>query len=325
MEETSHRTGNQWLRITGTLLSLALLAYLLWQQDWQELWRQVRGVSLWVWLGCFGLYFSGQVFNALRWYTLLRSKQVQITFLECFKLILTGAFASNFLPSTVGGDVLRVMGSQPFTGSYTLSLASVLLDRGLNVFAMLATLPFSFFTFTAPDVHLDFNQQLSSAPALGLPAFRRMLEKALKKFKDALLLWFNQPRVLAAALVISWLSVLVIFAGNTILAHHLGMPVKFYQVVGVNAITYLLTLLPITFNGYGVREVLITTLYVALGGSLEQAASLAVITRFFMLLETLPGSLWIGRYLSLIRLSKESLVSEPRLDGENGNRELTDV
>jgi len=63
--------------------------------------------------------------------------------------------------------------------------------------------------------------------------------------------------------------------------------------MGVNAITYLLTLLPITFNGYGVREVLITTLYMALGATVEQASAFAFITRFFMMIETIPGAFWL--------------------------------
>jgi hypothetical protein len=284
------------------------LVYLLWKQDWPELWRQVRGVSPWVWLGCFGLYFSGQVFNALRWLTLLRSKQVNITFAECLKLILSGAFASNFLPSTVGGDILRVAGSQPFTGSYTLSLASVVLDRALNVCTFLTVLPFSLITFGASGIQLNLARHSSYSVVIGLPAIRHKIEKVLIKFKEAFLLWLKQPLTLGAAFIISWLSVLVMFIANTILANHLGIQVKLYQVMGVNAITYLLTLLPITFNGYGVREVLITTLYMSLGGTLEQAASLAVITRFFMLLETLPGSLWIGRYLALIRASKREEI-----------------
>jgi len=310
MKDPRSRSAKPWLRITGTLISLGLLVYLMGKQDWAELWRQVRGISPWIWLGCFSLYFSGQVFNALRWYILLRAKQVKITFVESLKLILSGAFASNFLPSTVGGDILRVIGSQPFTGSYTLSLASVVLDRVLNVCTFMTVLPFSFATFGMDGIRLNLQQQLSLSAGLGLTTIRQKIEKMIKKFKDALILWLNQPGTLGLAFIVSWLSVLVMFVANTILANHLGIPVKLYQVMGINAITYLLTLLPITFNGYGVREVLITTLYMSLGGTLEQAASLAVITRFFMLIETLPGSLWVGRYISMVRDANRERISE---------------
>ena len=67
--------------------------------------------------------------------------------------------------------------------------------------------------------------------------------------------------------------------------------------MGINVLTYLLTLLPISVNGYGVREVAMTTLYMQLGASLEQASTLALITRFFMLMETLPGALWLPQIL----------------------------
>jgi uncharacterized membrane protein YbhN (UPF0104 family) len=62
-------------------------------------------------------------------------------------------------------------------------------------------------------------------------------------------------------------------------------------------ITYFLTLIPISFNGYGVREFAMASLYSRLGASTGQAAMLALITRFFMLVETLPGALWISQLM----------------------------
>jgi len=54
----------------------------------------------------FSLYLAGQAANALRWWILLRSQKVTISYLQALQLIFAGAFASNFLPSTIGGDAL---------------------------------------------------------------------------------------------------------------------------------------------------------------------------------------------------------------------------
>ena len=71
--------------------------------------------------------------------------------------------------------------------------------------------------------------------------------------------------------------------------------------MGVMALTYVVSLLPISINGYGVREVAVTTLYVHLGGTLEQASTLAVVTRFILLLEALPGALWLSKSIPSVK------------------------
>jgi uncharacterized membrane protein YbhN (UPF0104 family) len=97
------------------------------------------------------------------------------------------------------------------------------------------------------------------------------------------------------SLLISWLSLLVVFLGVWILARGIQMPVSLLDVVAVSVIVYLLTLLPISVNGYGLREIVVTTLYLRLGASLEQASTLAIVTRFLSLAATLPGALWLHR------------------------------
>jgi uncharacterized membrane protein YbhN (UPF0104 family) len=119
---------------------------------------------------------------------------------------------------------------------------------------------------------------------------------------------------LILAFCTSWLSIFVVFIAIWLVARGLGIPVALYQVMGVTGITYLLTLLPISVNGYGVREVAITTLYLPLGASLEQAATLALITRFLSMLETLPGALWLSQVVSG-QVGKEQ-VDQEQVDQE---------
>jgi hypothetical protein len=109
----------------------------------------------------------------------------------------------------------------------------------------------------------------------------------------------RQPARLVFAFCISWFSIFVIFLAIWLLARGLGMQVALYQVMGVTVITYLATLLPISVNGYGLREILIVGLYTSLGSSLEQATVLALISRFLSMLVTLPGAIWIGKILSI--------------------------
>jgi len=85
------------------------------------------------------------------------------------------------------------------------------------------------------------------------------------------------------------------------------MQVSLYQVMGVMALSYAVNLLPISINGYGVREIALTTLYMHIGASLEQASTLAVVTRFVLLIEALPGALWLPRAVPTVNGEEEKV------------------
>jgi uncharacterized membrane protein YbhN (UPF0104 family) len=294
---------NRGVRWAGMLISSVLFLWLLVQQDWTAIFRNLKAVPLWVIPLLLLLYYSGMMLNALRWYILLRAQKLQISFSHVAKIVFIGAFASNFLPSTIGGDAVRIVGAQQVIGNWAVSSASIVVDRLLNVLSMLVTSPLSILTFGPGLFHL-FRSFGPIVPVVSVGVFSAPFQRwygRLKRFwlpfKDSLSLWWNRPLYLALAFFVSWCSIFVIMVAVWWLANLLGIQVALYQVMGVNVITYLLTLIPISFNGYGVREFAIVTLYLQLGASVEQASVLALTTRFFMLLETLPGALWVSQIM----------------------------
>jgi uncharacterized membrane protein YbhN (UPF0104 family) len=303
------------LRWAGSLASVGLFIWLLARQDWARVWEHLQRVPIWLIGLVFALYVCGQLFNALRWYLLLRAQQVGISLGDTIRIIFSGAFASNFLPTTIGGDAFRFVALFKFTDNRAVCMGSVLLDRLMNVTAMITMMPLAVVTFGSP-LKLLLGGRMDAQPAAQMVApaglwawLQRTWSKFFTGFKDAFRLWARQPGVLAVVFVVSWLSIFVVMVGVWILARGLGIPVALYQVMGVMATTYLLTLLPISINGYGVREVAITTLYMHLGGTLEQASALALITRIFMVLETVPGALWMARFLPGQTIPAEEKIS----------------
>ena len=78
------------------------------------------------------------------------------------------------------------------------------------------------------------------------------------------------------------------------------MSIKYYQVMGITTIAYLVTLLPISINGYGLREITISSLYSILGFPIEAAISLAILSRLLYLTTTLVGAAWLPEYLTYL-------------------------
>ena len=76
-----------------------------------------------------------------------------------------------------------------------------------------------------------------------------------------------------------------------------------YEVAGATVISYTAALLPVSLNGYGVREVTIVGLYTLLGATVGQAVTLALVTRFLMMLSTVSGAPWMGAAVPTSKVS----------------------
>ena len=296
------RLASRAIRWAGTAIATGLFAWLLVRQDWHTTWKNLTLLSGWLIPLALALYYAGELANAARWYVLLRAQSTPVSFFQTVKIVFAGAFVSNFLPSTIGGDAVRIVYVRRFFSGWAVGTASVVMDRLLNVLSFFVTLPFSFITFGTQILAIFKLGQVAGGTVLAAAFVPAEKEKpswkhTFTEVKEALVMWRSHPWQLALAFVISWLSIFVIFLGVWVIARGLGIHVALYQVMGINVLTYLLTLLPVSVNGYGVREVAMTTLYMQLGASLEQASTLALITRFFMLMETLPGALWLPQIL----------------------------
>ncbi len=306
---------SQLIRWAGTLLSTALFLWLISRQNWGQTWESRINTPVWLLPLVLMLYFSGMVLNTLRWSLLLRAQGIELPFVEALKIVITGAYASNFLPSTIGGDSVRIVSLLRFNATWSVSVASVVIDRFLNVIATLTLLPFSFFVFGIPFAlfqnlaNSNSTNWLTASTGFAIGRVEKWVAKIFGWFKrlwEIFQIWIDRPGVVFLAFVFSWLSTFIVFFAIWVLARGLRMPLALYQVLGVMALTYLLSMLPISINGYGLREVAVTTLYMQLGTTLEQASTLAVVTRFMLLLETLPGAFWLSQ-----TVTPENQTEEP--------------
>ncbi|HOO76409.1 MAG TPA: lysylphosphatidylglycerol synthase transmembrane domain-containing protein [bacterium] len=88
----------------------------------------------WLWLGAAVLsvilLLSG---GALRWGLLLRAQGVRLSKGSIFMYFMIGMFFNNFLPSTVGGDAIKIYYLHRFAGKGKEAFVSVLLDRLLGI------------------------------------------------------------------------------------------------------------------------------------------------------------------------------------------------
>ncbi len=286
---SSKKTLANAIRLVGTLLSSALFIWLISHQNWDLVLEKAAGIPLWgIFLALF-FYLLSFGFNTLRWCILLWAQDVPITFWQAFRMTWAGNFASNFLPSTIGGDGLRLVGIFRYTDRKTVAIGSIALDRIINMAAMACLLPVPLLIFGGS------LGKLFAAPALAVPAgLQKVVQPYFSKIETAFHTWASRPWSFVYAFLAAWPSNLFPMAATYLIARQLDMDVSFWQVAGVQTVAYFVTVLPISVNGIGWREMIYASLYTTLGATLEQASTLALVTRFITLLVTVPGAFWLS-------------------------------
>jgi uncharacterized membrane protein YbhN (UPF0104 family) len=136
--DTPSRSRTRTLVITalkGTV-SIALLWLLFSRVDIARLWSVARNASTPWLLSALALYAVMIFASAWRWGLLLRAQHLVFSLRSLISSFLVATFFNNFLPSNIGGDVIRIADTAPAAGSKTLATTVVLLDRGIGLLGL---------------------------------------------------------------------------------------------------------------------------------------------------------------------------------------------
>jgi glycosyltransferase 2 family protein len=309
-----------WVRVLGTVLGLMLLAYLIRQQSWPEIADAFARIPAWAFGVSVVLALLSRLAVVARWWVLLRGAGVTIRWREAARLTFAGLFASNFLPTTIGGDVVRLAGALRLGGPPATYAASIAVDRLVGMAGMVTAAPLGLPTFitwwhTRPSGDLG---RLSFAGLAAWPSsLRQWIGKTVRGVLDALALWLTRPRWLLAALACTWLYMLLKFAALGLFFACLGEPVALTDVAGLWSLVYFITLIPVSIGGLGLQEVSASLIYSqVVGVSLSAALAAALLLRTVEVLASLPGALFISDILAIRR-------SVPEAEGPRGSASET--
>jgi uncharacterized membrane protein YbhN (UPF0104 family) len=248
-----------------------------------------------------------------RWHVLLRAAGVCARPGQSLRLTFAGLFATNFLPTTVGGDVVRLAGALRYGLDGPGSAASLLVDRGIGLLGMACMLPLGLPALWSPAgaVHLLANWPAAAAvPGSAFSGrFEGLIQRARQaagKVLQAFRLYARSPWSLLAALLWTFGHMLCLFSMVAVLLDGMGQPLSLALIGGLWSINYFVTLLPVSINGLGVQEVAIATLYSQAGGvSVEAGLALAVLVRTLYVLASLPGAAFLPGLAGARRRDRE--------------------
>jgi uncharacterized membrane protein YbhN (UPF0104 family) len=279
------------VRALGSILALTLLIILLEEEGDGQLFSALRRVSIDYFLAAVVALTISRLFATARWHILLQSAGVEIPFLRSIMLTFTGNFSSNFLPTTIGGDVVRLGGAMQLGYDRAICVASLVADRLVGLAGMSLVLPLGLI----PVFSLGNGASLSFAV---YALFQKGVDFAKRTF-ESFSIWLKKPLALSGALLATLGNMAFIYLAIYLLLLGIDHHVSYWLVAGLYTLTYFVTLVPVSINGLGVQELSMTFLLVQLGGlSPSESATVALLTRMLFIITSLPGAFFLPTILA---------------------------
>jgi len=285
------------IRVLGSILALALLIVLLEEEGDGKLFSALRRVSIGYFLTAVVALSISRLFAAARWHILLKSAGVEIPFLRTIMLTFTGNFSSNFLPTTIGGDVARLAGAMQLGYDRAVCVASLVADRLIGLAGMSLALPLGLIPV------LSLGNGVSQSVALSA-----LLQKGVnfaKRTFESFSIWLKKPLALSGSMLATFGNMVFIYFAVYLLLLGIDHHVSYWLVAGLYTLTYFVTLVPISINGLGVQELSMTFLLTQLGGlSPSESATVALLTRLLFIITSLPGAFFLPSILAAMNEKK---------------------
>lgn len=297
-----------WVIAVRIAISAALLAFLISRVHLDTVLPRRPGTETLFWFSA-GVAISivGIVLSAWRWQRVLDVLGERVPLRTLTSHYFAGQFLGNVLPSTIGGDVLRVSRGGHSTGSAPIAFASVVLERLTGFVALpllayvgLATTPslfpsragwLSFTIATAALVVLVVVLVVAGSPRL---AGRFVEHENWMRFIGAVhhsvVLLRSAPgrgfELLGAALVYQITTVLAVWcAVNT-----MNVNVPFTAVLAFAPVTAMAQVIPLSLSGLGVREGMLVILLGSFGVSAGRAVGVGLCWYAMTLLASIAGA-----------------------------------
>ena len=292
-------------------VSAILLTLLVSRTDLSEVWAAVRGADWLTLSAAFAMFYVGYSIVASRWRILLSALGAEVPFGYLFRSFMVAVFFNNFLPSTVGGDAMRMYDSWRTGVSKTSAVTVVMVDRfmgllALLLFALCGLLLGAQRSFG--ESQIGWVVGLASAAAcavllllLFLPQAAAGLGSKLSsgapaKLADLFGRIVASLRGFAARRDALWMALLLSIAlqANVIVYHWLvatafGLDVSLIAFFLIVPVALIVMMIPISINGIGVRESVFVLLLGTQGVSEAEGLAYAWLVYSFLLVQGLIG------------------------------------
>ncbi len=303
-----------WLWVAKGLISGGLLYVLFSRVDVARVWAITRTAS-WRWLvAALGLYLLMVLLSAWRWSLLLRAQHIVTRTATLVRSYLVATFFNNFLPSNIGGDVIRIRDTAEPAGSKTLATTVVLVDRGIGLLGLVfvaalgASLTARASDTLGPGGPFLLWLAVAAGVGLALPILlwpqhvTRLLhplkaihqdwvEERLARLVDALAKFRQAPAALGLGLLGAVAVQAVLVGFYAAIAYALNVPIPTAHLAILVPLSFVVQMAPVSVNGFGVREATFGVYFTRLGLPLESALAVSLVGAVLVMVFSLSGAI----------------------------------
>ena len=320
---TASNTKKYLLVFAKVCLSFGLIYWLLRGADLQTIWQTVQSANPWFLLLAFAMFYVGFALMVLRWRILLRLEDLDAPFWYLFRSVNIAVLFNNLLPSIIGGDAYRMYDVWRLGASKTKSVAVILIDRFLGMFALVtygavAALLVPEATAAIPGLPLYLGGILCAMLVIMWMVFgsgekllrwflgieSRLLsipQRIVRKVSDALALYKGRGDALVKGLLISYGIQFNVVVHFIVITLALGLDVPPLAMFVIIPVATLIMLMPVSINGIGVREAILVFMFGIYGVSAESAIAFA-----WVWLAMLLGQGVVGGIVFMFRKNRPS-------------------
>jgi glycosyltransferase 2 family protein len=297
------------------LIKLAVTAllffYIFAKVDFHQFGATLRGARIDILLLGFLVLWIGHYICIFRWRMLMRPLMPVLSLSNLFGIYCIGLFFNLTFPTVVGGDVVKMYYAGKPSRKYAQSFAATFLDRDAGMLAMMiiACVAISSHPVIVPRVPVTliiwsvFAVFILGNITIFAPRSHRRMTALLRRFhlarvaakvdaiSNAFQIMGKQRILLLLSLLISLVNQLLVIAVTWIMALGLRIqvPVSYFMVF-VPVIT-LISMIPISLNGMGLREYAFMSLFGAIGVAPVSCIALGLLSSLFIILSSAPGGI----------------------------------
>lgn len=304
-------------------ISGAILYFLFRSIDLEAFWTTFTSVKPYAPVFVALLFITTQSVSTFRWSIVLK-KDMDVPYLKLLSIYFIGMFFNNFLPTMVGGDLVKGYYLYKYSKKGDVSLASIFMDRysgfaALMVITSVALIPGyplikdsglpGFFVlliggFFCMSLVLWVGSLHSWAMGILAKIHFYGINKKIDMFYRVLMSYKSHHDILLKIFICSVLLQGAVIAGYYVLGSALGMNVPIGYYFLFIPLTTAVAMLPISLSGLGLREGAFVFLFTSVGATKEQALTLSLMWFVISALISLIGG------VEYLRMGGKKAVSE---------------
>ena len=321
----------KWLALSLKFLVSGLLIWFLARGiDSGDAWARLREIDTRMLAGAAGVLVVQICVGGMRWRAVLNAIGVKFGILNAIRLFYIGVFFNKALPSSVGGDPVRMYKAYRLGLDLRSAVNGVLLERVITVVALVVLADITLPWFLP---RVDAATAALLMPAVGLVTVGcvtgLVFLMALDRLPAALRRWrvvrglghlcvdarkvFLSTRHLPRALFWGLLTHINMSLVVLILAMGLGLDVIWLDCLTLVPLVLLIMTVPISIGGWGVRETAMVALFGLVDVPAEGALVLSVVFGLVGIVVSIPGGIvWLLSRERAENPDGKSEMSEPK-------------